>query len=192
MGEFEYVDHYLADAPETAEGPLRSVIVFRLRRLTGSQALAPSRVNQFGPESVKEVPVEQHLTERTMIYPNREPFQAERREQKLVRELEASWRGQGDDVCRLQLRPKGEPAPLFCDLYNQTTNVLVEAKGSVSRPAIRMAIGQLADYGRLVKPLPEKLILLPEEPRPDLLKLAKSQGIGVSWPDGDGGFVLKS
>jgi hypothetical protein len=192
LGEFEYIDSYLADAPETGEGPVRSVIVFRLQRLTGDRALAPSRVNQFGSESVKEVPVEQHLTERMMIYPNREPYEAERREQKLVRELEATWRAQGHEVCRLQLRPEGEPAPLFCDLYDRTSNTLVEAKGSISRSAFRMAIGQLADYERQVKPAPQKVILVPEQPRPDLINLAKSQEIRVTWPDGDGGFVSTS
>ncbi|MFL5873044.1 MAG: restriction endonuclease [Solirubrobacterales bacterium] len=192
MGEFEYVDHYPGDAPETDEGPERKVIVFRLRRLSGDRALAPSRVNQFGPDSVKEVPVEQHNTERMLIYPNREPYEAERREQKLVRELEASWRAEGNDVCRLQLRPKGEPAPLFCDLYDRTSNTLVEAKGTVARSAFRMAIGQLADYARLVDPAPQKLILVPEEPRPDLLNLAASQKIRVTWPEGDGGFATTS
>jgi hypothetical protein len=189
MGEFEYVDDYRADAPETNEGPLRSVIVFRLRRLTGKPALAPSRVNQFGPEAVKEVPVEQHLTERMMVYPNREPYAAERREQKLVRELEAAWLAQGRDVCRLQLRPEGEPAPLFCDLFDRTTNTLVEAKGSIARSAFRMAIGQLADYARLVNPAPQRMILVPERPRPDLLSLAKGEGISVTWPDGNGAFA---
>jgi hypothetical protein len=189
MGEFEYADHYLADAPETGEGPMRSVIVFRLKRLTGDRALAPSRVNQFGPEEVKAVPVEQHLTEHMMVYPNREPYEAERREHKLVRELEASWQAQGHEVCRLQLRPEGEPAPLFCDLYDKTSNILVEAKGTISRSAFRMAIGQLADYQRQVKPSPQKVILVPEEPRADLLDLAKSQDIRVTWPDGDGGFT---
>lgn len=188
MGEFEYVDHYYADAPETGEGPLRSVIVFRLRRLSGKPALAPSRVNQFGPEAVKPVPIEQHLTEGMMVYPNREPYAAERREQKLVRELEAYLLAQGRDVCRLQLRPEGEPAPLFCDLYDRTSNTLVEAKGSVARASFRMAIGQLADYARLVDPAPRKLILVPEEPRPDLLALAGSQGIGVTWPAENGSF----
>jgi hypothetical protein len=191
MGEFEYVDDYRADAPETNEGPLRSVIVFRLRRLTGQPALVPSRINQFGPEAVKEVPAEQHLTERMMVYPNRDPYAAERREQKLVRELEAAWLSQGRDVCRLQLRPEGEPAPLFCDLYDRTSNTLVEAKGSIARSSFRMAIGQLADYTRLVKPAPQKLILVPEEPRSDLLALAQSQSIGVIWPDGNGGFTAR-
>jgi hypothetical protein len=189
MGEFEYVDHYSGDAPETEEGPMRSVIVFRLRRLSGDTRLAPSRAEPLAGESVKEVPVERQLTERMLIEPNHEPYEAERREQKLVIELMASLRAQGHDICRLQLRPEGEPASLLCDLFDRTANTLVEAKGSISRPAIRMAIGQLADYARLVKPSPDKMILVPQKPRPDLLRLAASQEIGVTWPDGDGGFA---
>ena len=61
-------------------------------------------------------------------------------------------------------------------------NTLYEAKGSVSRPSIRMAIGQLVDYERLVDPAPKKVILVEQEPRPDLLELAKTQNITVIWP----------
>jgi hypothetical protein len=184
VGQFEYVDHHTADAPETGEGEIRSVIVFRLRALEGAARLATSPLDSLDPAPVKAVPVEQHLTERMMIEPSREPYEAERREQLLVREFMASLVAEGHDVCRLQLRPEGEPAPLFCDLFDRTTNTLVEAKGSISRSAFRMAIGQLADYTRLVEPRPQKTILLPEEPRSDLLKLAESQGIEVIWPDG--------
>lgn len=188
VGEFEYVDHYSADAPETGGGPIRSVIVFRLRRLSGHSKLVKARIDQPGGDSVQQVPVEQHLTEKMVIEPIREPYEAERREQALVLELMASLIADGHEVCRLQIRPKSEPAPFFCDLFDQTSNTLVEAKGSIARPAFRMAIGQLADYSRLIDPAPKKVILLPEKPRPDLLQLAKSQGIGVTWPDGNGGF----
>lgn len=190
MGQFEYVDHYTADAPETGDGAIRSVIVFRLRPLNGEVGLTISPIDVLGTARQKAVPVEQHLTERMLIEPNREPYEAERREQKLVRELMASLVNEGHEVCRLQLRPTDEPAPLFCDLFDATTNTLIEAKGSISRPTMRMAIGQLADYARLVDPLPKKAILLPEEPRPDLLRLAASQEIAVIWPDGDG-FATK-
>ncbi len=183
-GEFEYVDHYTADAPETGDGEIRSVIVFRLRSLDGAARLATSPLDNLDPDRVKAVPVEQHLTERMLIEPNREPYEAERREQRLVREYMASLIADGHEVCRLQLRPDDEPAALYCDLFDQTTNTLVEAKGSISRPAFRMAIGQLADYERLVEKPPRKAILVPEEPRQDLLKLAESQNIKVIWPDG--------
>ena len=186
-GQFYYVDHYLADAPETGHGPVRSVIVFRLRPREGVQR-GPNRskVDALGTEPVREVPVEQHLTESMLIEPGREPHAAERREQKLVRAYLAYLAARGDDVCRLQLRPDGEPAPMFYDLFDKTTNTLVEAKGSVARPAFRMAIGQLADYRRLVEPAPQQAILVPERPRQDLIRLAESQGMLVVWPSGAG------
>jgi hypothetical protein len=158
--------------------------------LTGDSPLPTAKVEQFSDEPVKVVPVEQHLTERMVIEPNREPYEAERREQPLVLDLMAYLQGQGHQVDRLQLRPKDEPTPLFCDLFDSTTNTVVEAKGSVSRGSIRMAIGQLADYSRLIDPAPARLILVPEEPRRDLLDLAASVDIGVTWPDGDGGFAV--
>ncbi|HSS34544.1 MAG TPA: hypothetical protein VLL27_14820 [Solirubrobacterales bacterium] len=188
LGRFEYVDHYSADAPETGEGRERKVIVFRLRRLTGAVPLAHARIGQFGGERVKVIPVEQHLTERMVIEPNREPYEAERREQPLVLSFANALRARGHDVNRLQLRPDGEAAPILCDLFDATTKTLIEAKGSVSRNSIRMAIGQLADYARLVDTRPTKAILVPEKPRHDLLHLAASQDIEVIWPNESGGF----
>ena len=183
VGEFVYVDHYEADAPETGGGPPRKVYVFRLRPLNIEPGPSRSKVDRLGGDPVREVPVEQHLTEAMLVEPGREPRVAERREQRLVRALMAHLAAQGHDVCRLQFRPSGEPAPLFCDLYDKTTKTLYEAKGSVSRPAFRMAIGQLADYSRLMAENPTKTILLPEKPRSDLLDLATSQQIAVTWPE---------
>jgi hypothetical protein len=191
VGQFTYVDHYEADAPETGGGPLRKVYVFRLRPIDIEPGRSRSKVDQLGGDPVREVPVEQHLTESMLVEPGREPRVAERREQRLVRGLMAHLAAQGHDVCRLQFRPEGEPAPLFCDLYDKTTETLYEAKGTVTRPAFRMAIGQLADYTRLMSGNPSRTILLPEEPRPDLLTLAASQQIEVTWP-GREGFELAS
>jgi hypothetical protein len=189
MGRFEYVSHYTADAPETGDGPMRSVIVFRLRPLDRDAGPPSSRLDDLGSERVMKVPVEQHLTERMMIDPQREPYEAERREQALVMKLMAALIGEGHQISRLQLRPDGEPAALFCDLYDETTNTIFEAKGTIARPAFRMAIGQLADYARLVEPAPRKAILLPEKPRADLLSLATGERIEVVWTNGDGGFA---
>ena len=64
---------------------------------------------------------------------------------------------------------------------------MIEAKGSVERGAIRMAIGQLADYSRFVNDgMPRRALLLPEQPREDLLGLLESQDIVAIWPDGNG------
>jgi hypothetical protein len=48
-----------------------------------------------------------------------------------------------------------------------------------------MAIGQLFDYSRF-QPDAEKVILVPEEPRADLLSLAAGVGMTVMWPAGAG------
>jgi hypothetical protein len=153
------------------------VIVFRLEQLSGSDA-GPRRIrlDRLGLEPVKEVPVEQALTESMLIEGNREPFEVERREQRLVLALAEHLERLGHEVCRLQFLPEGEAAPLFCDLFDKTANTLYESKGTVTRPAMRMAIGQLADYTRLVSPRPEAAVLVPEEPRPDLLALARGSG----------------
>ncbi len=186
IGQFEYEDHYLADAPESGNDDIiRSVYVFRLRPLTVTPGPNRSKVDALGTEAVKEIDVEQHITERTLVAPAAEPHEAERREQALVRRYMAYLLGKEHEVMRLQFRPDDEPAPIFCDLYDKTENTIYEAKGTVARPGVRMAIGQLADYARLVKPAPRRAILLPQKPRPDLLALAKSQGIDVVWPEGD-------
>jgi hypothetical protein len=194
LGEFEYVSHKSADAPPKGGGDLRKVIVFKLRRLSGRSPLPQAQVK--GIESrgwVREIPIEEHLTERTVITPDAEPRVVERREQKLVKELEAWLLAAGHEVCRLELHAGGDPAPIRCDLFDKTDNTIVEAKSTITRPAIRMAIGQLADYARLMEQPPRKRqILVPEEPRRDLINLAKSLRIEVLWPDDDGGFVVRN
>jgi hypothetical protein len=91
-------------------------------------------------------------------------------------------------VTRLKIVPAGEAKPLFSDLIDRTTNTLYEAKGTVERGAIRMAIGQLLDYGRFVEPPPRLAVLLPSEPRGDLQQLLTSAGVDLVWASG-GEFV---
>jgi hypothetical protein len=188
IGQFRYHDDYQADAPEVNDGPDRKVIVFRLEQVSGTdKGTVRARLDRLGHEPLKEIPIEQVVTERMIIDGVREPYEAERREQKLVIALSNHLERSGHATCRLQFRPEGEAAPLYCDLFDSTTNTLYESKGTVTRLAVRMAIGQLADYSRLIASTPKRAILLPEKPRHDLIELAKSQEIGVVWPS-NGGF----
>jgi hypothetical protein len=59
-------------------------------------------------------------------------------------------RSKGYTVNRLQVLPQGEAKPIFSDLYVPEIPLLVEAKGTVERGSIRMALGQLMDYRRFV------------------------------------------
>lgn len=186
VGQFQYVSDYDADAPETGGDNTRKVIVFKLKQVEGIEPPA-SATGLTLPKrtSVEKVPVERQNVESTWVDRDREPYEARRVEQELVLAFERWLLDQGHSVCRLKLRPKGEPAPLYCDVYDETTNTLFEAKGSIARPAIRMAIGQLADYGRLAKSGPSKAVLVPERPRADLMALLSGEGIAVWWRDGE-------
>jgi hypothetical protein len=180
---------YTTDAPETGDGPIRKVIVFRLRPKTVNPKPSQSRLDAVLDGEVSQVPVEEQWTERVFIAPSHEEREAERREQRLVKSFEAHLRRKGHDVFRLKILPSGEAKPLFCDLRDETADTLVEAKGSVTREAIRMAIGQLADYGRFAGDGTAAAVLVPEKPRPDLLALLETQGIGAIWPMPDGSFT---
>ncbi|KAB8192594.1 restriction endonuclease [Nonomuraea phyllanthi] len=192
LGEFEVDDKepwYEADAPETGGGAIRRVIVFRLRPIdaavqppqTSLARLLDAAKDNPNEDQVQELELEQLLTERTFINPDREPYEAERKESTLVQALGDYLRGKNHKVGRHQMLPKGETRPLFTDLYDHDAKLLVEAKGSVTRENVRMAIGQLADYGRFL-PDATRAILLPSEPRHDLIELAHSQDVVVLWP----------
>lgn len=193
MGEFvldSETPWYETDAPETGGGELRQVIVFRLRPVDSTAPeISQSKIaDVITADEVKEVPIEEHNTERTFVEPQREPYEAERKESGLVQALAVQYRGAGHQVCRHQIVPPGEVKPLFTDLYVKSAGILIEAKGSATREAVRMAIGQLADYARFLPVDTRKVILLPSRPRPDLEALALSQSVALMWHIGDGAF----
>lgn len=183
--EFELADDppwYQSEAQETGNGPVRKVIVFRLRPKTISPRPVRSRLDvALEGQAVTEVPIENLWTEKAFVAPSQEEYEAERREQALVRDFEAHLLKKRREVCRLKIVPPGERKPIFCDLYDKTENVLVEAKGSVTRGAVRMALGQLADYKRFVPTAPRLALLVPEEPRADLRALLDSEGVELIW-----------
>jgi hypothetical protein len=175
---------YTTDAPESKTGSVRSVIVFRMRPLDTRPRSSTSLLDRVSRETVQHVAVEQQWTEKAFVAPSRQEYEAERREQKLVLAFQEELLRKGHSVDRLKIVPPGEAKPLFCDLVDNTTQTLYEAKGTVERGAIRMAIGQLLDYARFVQPRPRIAVLLPTRPRNDLLELLASAGVEVVWQDG--------
>ncbi|MGK5630874.1 restriction endonuclease [Streptomyces sp. URMC 123] len=185
VGEFALAETdswYTTDAPDR-NGDIRSVIMFRLKPVAVTEGLGSKLpvATPHGTPRVQNVPLEQNNTEKTYINPSAEPRTAERREAALVKAYEAYLAGKGCSVVRKKILPPGELKPLFTDLFNVTDNVLVEAKGTVTREAIRMAIGQLLDYRRHLSPEPDLAILVPSCPRPDLLDLCAATQISVIW-----------
>jgi len=191
-GEFELDDaepFERTDAPETRTGRLREVFVFRLRPVGFESPEPESKLDKVlsGPTRV-DVEVERQETEKAYVNPAREPYEAERREQALVLALKKHLVDLGHEVKRQRLLPPGEARPIITDLFDLTTGTLVEAKGTVERNAIRMAIGQLCDYRRLFQSGEVKHVaaLFPREPRADLCALLAEQKIVVIHQTEDG------
>jgi hypothetical protein len=204
-GRVRYIDEFVlaeppfyhTDAPETGDGPIRSVIVFRLKPKTIDplppdtmfaegirRAFGSARAASAEPAAVQEVAVEELWTERMFINPRQEKTEAERREAALVTSFRDYLRLQGHQPTRLKILPEGETKPIFTDLYVRSQNLLVEAKGTVERGAIRMALGQLLDYRRFAQGA-RCAILIPTRPRDDLVALVQGEGVELFWREGE-------
>jgi hypothetical protein len=132
-----------------------------------------------------QVPIEEGDVEGYEVMSRDERRRATRREAKLVRDYRAFLEARGDDVVRNKLLPPGASHALYSDLFNETRGHLVEAKAGMSRGDIRMAIGQLADYGRFVSGASKWAVLLDAKPQSDLLDLLGSQKIAAIWRNGE-------
>ncbi|OPF70401.1 restriction endonuclease [Streptomyces antioxidans] len=189
MGEFALATDtpwYYRDAPD-AEGETRSVIMFRIKPTGAVVKLGEDLA--FTPRDedvVEDVEIEKHQTERMLVNSKVQEREAERREAPLVSAYRDHLQQQGHTVTRKKIIPAGEVRALYTDLFDTTDQVLVEAKGSVTREAVRMAIGQLYDYRRYITPTPALAVLLPARPQQDLIDLCNGSGARVIWPDGTG------
>jgi hypothetical protein len=175
---------YTTDAAETGNGPIRNVIVFRLQPLDVRAKPGTSLLDRVSHAGVEAVPVEEQWTEKAFVAPGQQADEAERREQALVLAYCEHLRSRGHDASRLKIVPPGEAKPLFADVIDRTSNTLVEAKGTVERGSIRMAVGQLLDYSRFIEPAPRLAVLLPTLPRQDLQAFLASAGVDVIWREG--------
>lgn len=164
------------------------MFVYKLRPIDAQPPATRSAEVPATKTTVGVVDIEQHLTEKSVFDPAREPVESERREAKLVQAYKRYLNGLGRTAVRHRIQPQGEPKPLFTDLFEVEREMLVEAKGSVTRDAIRMALGQLLDYVRFVDPKPKSMaVLVPSPLRDDLKKLLHTHGVGVIQQV-DGGF----
>ncbi|MGC0363088.1 hypothetical protein ABH922_001072 [Rhodococcus sp. 27YEA15] len=113
---------------------------------------------------------------------------AVKREAELVSRFVEHLRSLGRAVQGYRILPDRAARPLFVDLHDATENHLFEAKGSTSREAVRMALGQLLDYRRGFSVRPAVSVLLPRRPVDDLLELLAEHGVGCTYETAPGVF----
>jgi hypothetical protein len=185
LGEFDLVDYHFAEAHESGDtATLRQVVVFRLRPKSETPIELPRIQLTVRPKPrIDFVWVEQHNVERAFVSADREPYEIERREAKLVHQYRDHLLRLGHRVSRLKVIPPGESAPLYSDMWVETTKDLIEAKGNVTREQVRMAVGQLLDYARFTD-VRTRTLLVRSRPRQDLLDYLASVDTHVVYQDG--------
>lgn len=187
QGTFRFVDSYEADAPDATAAELRTVIVFRLE---GIDALEPDPMaaSAVAPDHlvVEQVPVHDRSTESEAQWAGRPRPTSENIASDLVHTYASFVRRQGGQPIRLRSHPPGEVGRVIADVYDPDQGLLVVAKGTTSREAIRAGIGQLLDCRRFTDGDPRLALLLPLEPRADLVALLHSVDVTAIVPDGQG------
>lgn len=130
---------------------------------------------------IDDADIEQQHIESYQVSPSGQPRSAVRAEQRLVHRYRDHMKPRGIDVRRKRYVPAGEIRPLYSDAWIEELQLLVEAKNSDSREAMRQAIGQLYDYRRFHQPHPHLAVLLPYKPNADRLDLLQSASIEAIW-----------
>ncbi|WP_432984264.1 hypothetical protein [Dactylosporangium sp. CA-233914] len=141
-----------------------------------------------GRETVMRViPLERN---RTVTFERRpgESVTAVRREAGLVERYKAYLERHGLRAVRNEITLPGRLDTFFTDVYVEDVEELLEAKASSRREHIRLAIGQLCDYGRFVAPR-SRAVLLPSRPEQDLIDLLATQNISCVYEAEEGHFI---
>ena len=138
-----------------------------------------------GPRII-EVEIEEQHVEHFQVSVPGQVNEATRREQSLVLAYVDHLRSQSHTVKRHRYPLGGSVPTLVCDLFDETDQVLYEAKGDVRRTSVRMGIGQLLDYRRFEPPSTSLGLLLPRQPAEDLVELIRSVPAAVVWRTKDG------
>ena len=190
-------DPYFWTVSTDKEGKLRDSIVFRLKPVKKYSIKNPiaSKIESVSRTIVKEIAIEKSSSKnsrKTVTYISQGI--KDRKEARLVEEYNLYRKKERlSDLIRHTVQihfPKRKI--LFTDGYESESKTLVEAKATNQRDErdkIRMAIGQLFDYRKLLEEENVKVnnlaILIPTCPSKDLLELLKDLKIKIIFKEGN-------
>ncbi|MGW5613806.1 hypothetical protein [Streptomyces sp. NPDC003877] len=198
VGEFQLdtkVPYTVREALDEEHRP-RLIIVFRLRPMGEFERLSQDVITRADTTASQRVSADVVTT--TLVEPKRKRATESRRaaQPSLIAELRqaaireqylAELMAQGHDVAAFQIKISGTTSTLKTDLYDATAHELYAIRGASTREEIRMAVGQLKDFARHIKPAAPKLTaLLPDKPQDDLIRFLHTEGIDLVYGDTQG------
>lgn len=158
----------------------------RKLKKSGNSEVSRASENKIKPRKVAEsdsariaAPPGNHQLDYN-VRTKRQIIKAQKIEAKLVENYRI-WLKQQDRILQ-SVKYKN----LQCDGFEEERNNLIEAKSSTSREHIRMAVGQLLDYGfqgRKKFGRTSMAILVPQKPRDDIEDWLASLKISVIWSE---------
>ena len=200
IGEFRIDDEqpFLRAEALDDEGELRTVVVFRLRpvgevlRRSQDECHSPPlgisvAIEDVGLIRTEDIEVEGVHSPIYELAPG-ETTVGRRREAELVWRYKEHLEAEHHVVTAKAIHTSGSSRPQRVDLFDRTTGDLCEAKSSANRWAVRLALGQIADYRRHVEHS-SCSALFPARPAPDLVELLHGSGIDVVFETDQGDFV---
>lgn len=171
---------YRVDLPEEKEElVVRDVYVFRLRPVGEHLPLPPSTLarpmGDFHPrEAMLSVLAVKGWREKTSL---------EKSAESLLTDFYHHLSAEGHQVVTVRI-PAGDGTECVgVPLLDRTTDTVVLSPGSASRSAVRTAVGEAMDLKRLTG-AEYALVVLPSEPREDILSLIEYAGLEAAWPAG--------
>lgn len=152
------------------------------RRVGGARQLTSKPSNSSPIVSARPLgKVPEEITTPSRIQEQKRTF----REAQLVKRYEAAV---GRQLIAKSVRLPSKEL-LVCDVFDETDDLLIEAKASASRQDVRMAVGQLFDYRRHLGKRSSLAVLLPEQPSDDVLDLLRSLRIAAIVESSRGRFT---
>jgi hypothetical protein len=180
---------YRRQQVRTEGGRPRSVLVFRLLpadMLNGLLSTPRPRDQSNGLPVIVSLEADDAYL---MTRPPIEAASAARREAEITRMYQAWLNGRDGPATRWAIPLLDSSSTLLTDIYFADRTHLFEAKSAASRESVRLAIGQLLDYGHhLTVPGLRRSVLLPSAPPGDLLDLLNELGFGCVAQSEEHGF----
>ncbi|MCT2582910.1 hypothetical protein [Actinophytocola gossypii] len=160
----------------------------RLRaRLRGQDTIPAQPPVGTGDVLVRDVPVEMHRVAKFRTRARASEATAVRREAELVARYQSWAQPAEGDFSSKFIFLTGQGHPLRVDLFNLRTEELIEAKGTIDRDDVRLALGQVLDYARYVQPK-HLAVLVPAHPGDELVELLLSHGVSCIYETTRGSF----